>query len=281
MGFKFDPKAKQALQKNANLVISVSGERIRNELNKMLADSSRLQSLQDLDNLGILKHILPELENCKGAEQPPQFHSEGDVFVHTLIAVKNLPAKCKLSVVWAVLLHDIGKPATWKIREHPKYGKRITFYGHIKLSAKMTEDICRRLKFSKKMRNKVVFLVREHLRHKDIMKMRQARQIRWAQNVWFLELLQVWKADGKASWLGDEKEIDLSLYDYAKELYEKEQKRPKPPKSLLNGNDVMKILKIESGPRVGEVLTALVDTQLEDKVKNKKQAEKFVKNLDK
>ncbi len=125
LGFKFDPKAKQALQKNANLVISVSGERIRNELNKMLADSSRLQSLQDLDNLGILKHILPELENCKGAEQPPQFHSEGDVFVHTLIAVKNLPAKCKLSVVWAVLLHDIGKPATWKIREHPKYGKRI------------------------------------------------------------------------------------------------------------------------------------------------------------
>ena len=274
LGFKYQPKTREAVRKNAQLIVSISAERIRNELNKMLIDRSRADSIQDLSDLGILKFVLPEVENCSGSTQPPQFHAEGNVFVHTVLALKKLSASAPLSVCWAILLHDIGKPATWKIREHPKYGKRITFYGHVKLSAELTDKICRRLKFSKNLREKVVFLVREHLRHKDIMKMKEARRVRWLQNPFFPELLQVWKADGQASLPND-----LSLYNFALTEWKKEKKRPKPPKPFLNGNQVMKVLKIKPGPQVGEVLNLLGDAQLEGKVKNQKQAEEFIKSL--
>jgi poly(A) polymerase len=279
LGFKFEQKTKQALQKNSGLIISVSAERIRNELNKMLLDKSRYQSIQDLSDLGILKFILPEVEKCKGSEQPPQFHKEGDVFIHTILSLKSLPPRTKLSIAWATMLHDIGKPDTWKIREHPKFGKRITFYGHIKLSAILSEQICKRLKFSKKMSEKIVFLVREHLRHKDLLKMKEGRRSRFAQNIWFKDLMQVWKADGSASHLGKMGNIDLSLYNDAKKVYEEEMKKPKPPLSFLNGIEIMKMKKIKPGPKVGEISEKLVEAQFEGTVKNKKDAIEFVKKL--
>jgi len=274
LGFKFDPETEKALRKNAKLVISVSAERIRDELNKMLKNPSRTKSIEDLSKLEILNHLLPELENGKGSTQPKNFHAEGDVWIHTILSLKKIPAQAKLSVIWAVLLHDIGKPQTWKIREHPKYGKRITFYGHVKLSAQMTEKIMKRLKFPRKFSEKVVFLVREHLRHKDIMQMKLAKQIRWARHPWIHDLLAVWKADGQGSM-----PEDLTLYNYSLKLYQAELKKPQPPIPLLNGNQIMKILKIESGPEVGKIMEALMDAQLEEKVKTKVEAEKFIKNI--
>jgi poly(A) polymerase len=278
LGFKYDKETEKALKKNAKLVQNVSKERIKNELDLILEDRSRAQGILDLSRLGILKYILPEIEKMKGAKQPPQFHSEGDVFEHTILSLRKLPEKVSREAAWATLLHDIGKPDTSKVREHPKYGKRITFYGHTKLGAEITDKICRRLRFSKKEREKVVFLVLEHLRHKDIPKMKLARQRKWAQNPLFPELMVVWKADSEASYLG-KKGVDLSLYNYAKKLYEKEQKQPKPPKLLLNGNDVMKTLNIPSGPLVGKILRQVEEAQLENKIKTKKEAIEYIKGL--
>jgi poly(A) polymerase len=278
LGFKYDKETEKALKKNAKLIKNVSKERVKNELDLILEDKSRGQGILDLSRLGILKYILPEIEKMKGAKQPPQFHSEGDVFEHTILSLQKLPDKVSREVAWATLLHDIGKPSTSKVREHPKYGKRITFYGHIKLGAEIADKICRRLRFSKKEREKVVFLVLEHLRHKDIPKMKVARQRKWAQNPLFPELMVVWKADSEASYLG-KKGIDLSLYNYAKKLYEKEQKQPKPLKLLLNGNEVMKTLNIPSGPLVGKILRQVEEAQLENKIKTKKEALEYIKGL--
>ena len=275
--FQYEEGTEKALKENAHLIQNVSKERAKNELDLILEDKSRPEAFLDLSRLGILKYILPEIEKMKGVHQPPQFHSEGDVFEHTILCLEKLPKKVSKEVAWAVLLHDLGKPGTFKIRKHPKYGKRITFYGHVKLSAEMADKICRRLRLSKKEREKVVFLVREHLRHKDIKKMRLARQRAWAQHPWFPDLLLVWRADGEASYIGERGKLDLSLYNYAKKLYQEELKRPKPPKPLLNGNEIMKILKIKEGPKVGEILEKLKEAQLEGKIKTKKEAENYLK----
>ena len=278
LGFEYEPKTKQAIKENTQLIEKVSKERVKTELDLILEDKSRAQGFLDLSELGVLKYILPEIEKMKDVKQPPQFHSEGDVFKHTILCLEKLPEKAEKEIAWAILFHDLGKPQTFKIRKHKKYGKRITFYGHVNLSAEMADKICRRLRFSKKEREKVVFLVQEHLRHKDIPKMKVARQRKWAQNPWFSDLLVVWKADSQASYLGGEK-IDLSLYEYAKKLYEDELARPKPPKPLINGYDVMETLKIPSSPLVGQILRKVEEAQLEEKIKTKKEALEFVKTL--
>lgn len=279
LNFNYEQDTATALKIYAHLIKKVSKERIKAELDLILENENRAEAILDLSNLGILKYILPEVEKMKGVNQPPQFHAEGDVFVHTILCLKKLPKKVKKEIAWALLFHDIGKPDTFKIRTHPKYGRRITFYGHVKVGAEITEKICQRLKFSKKEREKVVFLVREHLRHKDIIKMKIARKRKWAQHPWFPDLLLVWKCDSEASFIGEKNKVDLLLYNYAKKLYEEEQKRPKPPKLLVNGYEVMKIRKIPSGPVIGQILKAVEEAQLEGKLKTKRDALKFIKEL--
>ena len=279
LNFQYAPETKKAVKENAASIQTLSAERIRDELNKILSSPFRAEGIKDLSELGVLPYILPEVEKMKEADQPPTYHAEGNVFEHTLLCLKKLPPDVSVEVAWAVLLHDVGKPATRREIIHPKKGPRTVFYGHVEESAKIAEQICRRLKFSKKDKDEVVFLVREHLKHKDIPTMKVARQRQWAQHPLMPKLLQVWKADGEGSWLGKKGKIDLSLYQQAKELYEEEQKRPKPPKPLLNGNEIMEILNISPGPKVGEILQKLVDAQLEEEVKTKKDAEEFIKKM--
>lgn len=279
LGFKYDEKSKKALKENAALIQNVSRERIKDELDKILVDKSRAKSILDLSQLGILKHILLEIEKMKNIKHPEHFHAEGDVFKHTVLALEKLPDMVSKEVAWATLLHDVGKPDTFKIRKHPKYGARATFYGHVELSAEIADKICRQLRFSKKEREKIVFLVKEHLKHKDIIQMKIAKQRRWLAHPWLTELMQVWKADGEASWLGEKEKIDLSLYNAVKKLYEEELKRPKPEKPLINGNDVMKTLNIPAGPEVGKILKKIEEAQLEDKIKTKKEVLEFIKSI--
>ena len=277
LGFEYEGKTESAIKQYARMVTNVSKERIKDELDKILLDKSRADGILELSDFRVLKYILPEIEKMKNVEHPPHFHAEGDVFAHTILSLKKLPDKVSKEVAWATLLHDVGKPDTFKIRPHPEYGMRATFYEHIEVGAKMTDKICRRLKFSNDEREKVVFLVREHLKHKDIPKMKLARQRRWLSHPWMRDLMLVWKADGEASWLGEKNKVDLSLYEKAKKLYEEESKRPKPPKLFLNGNDVIKTLSIKEGPEVGKILKELEDAQLEEKIKTKKEAIDFVK----
>lgn len=267
--FKYAPGLEKLLKKNINLLKNVSAERIRDEVNLMFSHDSRLECIGDLDNLGVLQLLLTEVVKMKGVKQPEQFHQEGDVFEHSKLAVEHLPKKELESIlVWAVLLHDVGKPDTFEIRD------RITFYGHMDVGAEIASKIASRLKFSKEDRDKLVFLVKNHLVSRDLSKMKKAKQIRWANYPWFSDLLVVFKADSDASL-----PHDYSLYNYAKQLYERELSKPKLPKPLISGYDLIDKFKIKPGPKIGEILEIVYDAQLEKKIKNKKEALSWAKKI--
>ncbi len=271
LDFSYDSETKKALIENASKINNVSAERIREELNKILADKSRVQAIEDLSKFGILKQILPEVEEMKDVAQPPEFHAEGDVWEHTLLCLKNIRAKKDPILAWALLLHDIGKPPTYKVRH------RITFYRHTKVSADMTEEICDRLKFPKKEKEEILWLVKNHLRFKDLDKMKEAKAIRLINHPYIKRLLEVSRIDSSSSYMGTEDKLDFELYNRAKDLYDRESKKPKI-EPIVSGNDVMKEFDIKPGPRVGKILKLIEDAQLEGKVKNKSEALKYAKD---
>lgn len=276
--FKYDPRTLQAIKNNAYLIESVSKERIRDELNKMFIHYTRAKCIEDLQKTGLLMYILPEINRLKNVPQPDQFHHEGDVFNHTIWALRALPAKSPLTLIWAVLLHDTGKPDTISF---PKTKlDRIRFNKHVKYSAGISSKIARRLKFPNVERELVVWLVKNHMILGDIPKMGLAKQRRWLMDRRFPWLLKLNKADALGS---DPKDLslykkNLRLYEKAKKLFEQEKKRPKF-KPLLTGYDVMTELKIDSGPKIGKLLKVIEDAQLEGKIKTRSGAIKFIRKI--
>src|SRR5207302_50804 len=111
-GYTIEPVTFAAIQK-APQIHQVSRERVRDELTKMLTEGHERSAFLLLDQAGLLREVLPEISDMKGVEQPPQFHPEGDVFVHTLLLLDKLPQPCPPTLAWGALLHDVGKPATF------------------------------------------------------------------------------------------------------------------------------------------------------------------------
>lgn len=271
LDFSYDPETKEAIVKNADKIKNVSPERIRLELNKILEDKNRAQAIEELSKFGILGQIMPEAEKMKGVAQPPQFHAEGDVWEHTLLCLKNMGDQKDYLLGWVMFLHDIGKPDAYEVRH------RITFYRHTKIGAEIAGEICKRLKFSKKETEEIVWLVKNHLRFKDLDKMKQAKAIRLINHPYIKRLLEVSRIDSTSSYLGAEDKLDYELYNRAKALYDKESKKPKI-KPLVSGHDVMREFKIEPGPRVGKILKMIEDAQLEGKIKTEDEALKYAKS---
>lgn len=275
LGFQYETRTYQAIKNNAYLIESVSKERIKDELDKMLIDKSRSYSLLDLQEVSILQFILPEISRLKGVPQPDQFHHEGDVFTHTIWALKSLPDNSSITLVWAVLLHDSGKPDTISF---PKTkSDRIRFNKHVKYSAGIASKICRRLKFPNSERELIVWLVKNHMILGDIPKMGLAKQRRWLMDPRFQWLLKLHCADALGS---DPKDLslykkNLQLYEKAKRLFDQEKKRPKF-KPILTGYDIMTELKIDSGPKIGKLLKIVEDAQLEGKIKTRIEAIKLL-----
>ena len=115
----------------------VSRERVRDELTKMLTEGHARRAFLLLDETGLLKEVLPEISAMKGVQQPPEFHPEGDVFVHTLLLLENLPHPCPPTLAWGALLHDVGKPATFRVAPD-----RIRFDNHVDVGVKIAQEIC-------------------------------------------------------------------------------------------------------------------------------------------
>ncbi len=272
--FSFDYAAstKKAIQDLHHLVEGLSAERVQSELTKMLLHSHRSHSMKELMEFGLLAKILPEVEACRHVRQPVEYHQEGDVFTHLLKSLHDLPDEwVSKTLVWAVLFHDIGKPDTFEERED-----RIHFDGHAELSAQMAEKIMRRLKFSKAEMVKIKWMVDKHMSIGFIESMRRAHQVDLFLNPWFEELMKLHHADEHGSL-----PIDLSMYERIMKLYHefKDEKLLEDHfKPLLNGNEIMELLKIKPGPQIQTLLKALREAQIEGEVMNKEAAVTFVKN---
>jgi poly(A) polymerase len=212
-----------------------------------------------------LHEVLPEIEAMKGVQQPPEFHPEGDVFVHTLLLLQNLPKPCPPTLAWGALLHDVGKPPTFRLAPD-----RIRFDGHVDVGVKMAEEICRRLRFSNDDTGQVLALIANHMRFAHAMRMSQSTLKKFLRLPRFEEHLELHRLDCQAS------HGDLTTYNFTREQMVSippENIRPTP---LLSGDDLI-ALGLEPGPRFKQILSAVEDAQLEGRLQSKDEAMRFVR----
>jgi len=252
--FRIEPATLQAMRASAGRLALVSGERVREELSRMLVHASRWRAIELLDEAGLLAVILPEIPPMKGCEQPPDFHPEGDVWVHTLLALEKLPPRPSFELALGMLLHDVGKPPTFV-----RAADRIRFDGHVDLGARMAEGICGRLRLSKASTQRVVALVRDHLLFKDVPLMRPARLRRLLAEPHFPELLQLYKADVAAC------HGNFSALPRIAAVRRELGRKALIPPPLLRGEDVL-ALGVPPGSRVGELLREAADLQLDGRL---------------
>lgn len=265
--FQYHPKTYQALARHATHVEKLAQERIKDELNKMLLSENPVQAIRDMHDVGVLKIILPEVENMKGVAQPAEYHTEGDVFEHSLRALASLPKTAPLALRWATLLHDSGKPDTFRLKE------RIRFDHHVERSREIVAKIFRRLRFSKEEQKRVEWLVLHHMMMVPLLEMTLGRKCHWYVKPEFKDLLALFKAD-----IAGTVPADYTLYKKIKKDFQETRKHtPKEPKRLLTGDEVMSILNIEKGPQVGKILEEIRHEQFEKKLTTKSQAEKWLK----
>ena len=254
--FKIEPRTMAAMRAAAAEIGQVSSERIRDELTLMLTEGHARRAFELLDATGLLAQVLPEALRMKGVAQPPQFHPEGDVWVHTMLLLEKLRPGVSATLAWGALLHDIGKPATFQPPNPAVPGDRIRFNGHVEVGVRMAEEILGRLRFSNEDTAQIVALVKNHMRFGDILQMRESTLKRFLRLPKFPEHLALHWMDASSA------HGDLRLYEFAKERYEAAPVEEIRPKLLVTGRDL-----IAAGYRPGiefkAMLEAAEDAQLE------------------
>ena len=265
LGFTIDPETWVAVLKWAPEIHAVSAERIREEFCKILLSPNRLHGFDLLDQSGLLRMILPEMEQLKGCDQPADFHPEGDVFVHTRLMLSLLPEKVSLPLVLTVLFHDLGKPATRVVDETG----RIRFNGHEGVSTEMSLRIMQRLRFSNEVIDAVLPAVRLHMSFKDVPNMRIATLKRMMARPTFDDELELHRVDC----LGSHGMLDNHALLIAKR--EEFSKEPLIPSPLLSGDDLI-TLGWKPGPKFAEILQSVQTLQLEGKLTSRDEALRWV-----
>lgn len=258
LGFRIEKNTLQTITLMSDLIKNVSEERIRDELLKTILTLSPSKWIALIHRCGLLKHIIPELVQCYGVRQN-RFHRY-TVFKHILITLDNVEPDPILRL--SALFHDIGKPKTKK-----KVRGRVVFYGHEKESAKMTDQIMRRLRFSNEMIEKVTKLVREHMLNysSDWSDSTIRRLIKRVGKDLIMPLISLRKADFIAH--GTDKSLEIKLLEELRERVKKELEKgfALSIKDLkINGNIIMDVLGIPEGPEVGRILKILYDMVIED-----------------
>jgi poly(A) polymerase len=267
-GYTIEPATFAAIRTHASEINIVSAERIREELTKLLTEGAARRGFELLGELGLLSQLLPEIAAMKGVPQPPQFHPEGDVWVHTLLMLEGLPAGASPTLAWGVLLHDIGKPPTF--RSSSETGDRIRFDGHVDVGVRMTDDLCRRLRFSNDDTEQIKALVANHMKFKDVAQMRQSTLKRFVRLPRFEEHLELHRLDCQSS------HGKLDAYDAVRTFVAQTPPAQVRPPRLLSGDD-LKDLGYTPGPEFQKILSALEDAQLEEAVQTLDQALEFVR----
>jgi len=262
--YAIEPATFQAIQKLASQVHQVSRERVRDELTKILTEGHARSAFLLLDRTGLLHELLPEIEAMKGVSQPPEFHPEGDVFVHTLLLLQHLPQPCSPTLAWGALLHDVGKPPTFRIAP-----ERIRFDEHVEVGVKMSEEICQRMRFSNEDTAQILALVDNHMRFADAQGMKDSTFKKFVRMPHFEEHLELHRIDCLAS------HGDLSLYDFTREKLADMPASVVRPAPLITGDDLIGA-GYKPGPRFKDILSAVEDGQLEGRFHTKDQVMDFV-----
>ena len=253
-------------------ITQVSDERIRDELTKLLTEGAARRGFELLDETGLLSVVLPDIARMKGVEQPPQFHPEGDVWIHTLMLLEKLPTGCSPTLAWGFCC------TTWASR--PRFrpplapGTRIRFNGHEEIGVRMAESICRGLRFSNEETEQVESLVANHMRFKDVLKMRPRPSngscaCRDSTNTWNCTGSTVWRATA----------VSIPIASSKRFLLETPVEKVYPPK-LVTGDD-LKDMGLVPGPRFREILNAVEEAQLDGKLQDRESAIEFARSLGK
>jgi len=260
--FELDPAAADAIRTLAGEIRLISAERIRDEILKILIEGQARRGFELLDSTNLLEQVLPEVKAMQGVEQPPEFHPEGDVWTHTLMMLDGLKNPTP-TLALGVLLHDVGKPSTFAVRE------RIRFDNHVEVGAKMAEEICKRLRLSLRDTERVVELVRHHLRFKDLPRMKRSTRIRFLRMQGFEEHLELHRLDCLAS------HGKLENYELATQMLgELPEEAIRPPR-LLTGIDLIHE-GYKPGPVFKQILQAVEDAQLEGEIQTQEDALRLV-----
>jgi poly(A) polymerase len=267
--FKIDPETFDAIRLHAHQISEVSAERIREELTKMLTEGAARRAMELLDETGLLARVLPEVAAMQGVEQPPQYHPEGDVWTHTLLMLEGLPAGSSATLAWGILLHDVGKPPTF--RPVSETGDRIRFDGHVDAGVRLAEAICQRLRFSNDDTGQILALIANHMRFIDVQRMRASTLKRFIRLPHFDEHLTLHRLDCLSS------HRRLDAYHFVRQTLEDTPADEIRPVRWLTGVDLQE-LGYPPGPIFSRILHSLEDAQLEGTLKSKEDAIAYVAN---
>ncbi|MDR3012281.1 MAG: CCA tRNA nucleotidyltransferase [Chitinispirillales bacterium] len=257
--YGIDEETLRAIKDSAHNIKNISAERIFTETTKMLTGPNPQKSIEVLHDSGLLKQILPEVENTRGVEQPAQFHPEGDVFVHTLLTIGHLPQNPSPALAWSALLHDIGKPQTMTVTD------RIRFNNHHHAGAKLTENILKRLRAPNALIDATVSIVENHMNFMNVSRMRLSTLKKFLSRETIRDELELHRADCLSS------HGELDNYDFVKtrlETFKAEEIKPTP---LITGKDLI-ALGMKPGPIFGRILGEVYDMQLEDRITTREEA---------
>jgi poly(A) polymerase len=267
-GYEIEAQTFVAIRKLAPQVIQVSPERQRDELTKILTEGAARRGFEILDETWLLSVLLPEVARMKGVQQPPEYHPEGDVWIHTLMLLENLPAGSSPTLAWGALLHDVGKPRTFQPAS--KTGDRIRFNEHAEIGARMAEEICKRFRFSNEDTEQIVELVATHMRFKDVQQMKASTLKRFVRLPKFEEKLELHRLDCLAC------HRMLDNYRFVEKFIAETPPEQVRPERLITGED-LQALGFRPGPLYKQILQAVEDAQLEGKLTTKEDAILYVK----
>lgn len=263
LGFEIHPATFAAIQSLAPDIQRISPERIRDEISRILTEGGARRGFELLDSSGLLAAILPEVARMQGVQQPPEFHPEGDVWVHTLGLLERLESP-SLELALAALLHDVGKPLTQTFED------RIRFSGHDRLGAEIARQILSRLRYPNETIEAVASMTAQHMRFKDAPQMAGATFKRFVRQPLFDQLLELHRLDLLAS------QRPLANYDAVAARRAQIPPGHLHPPALLTGHDLI-AMGFPPGPRFSTVLQALETEQLEGRITTRDQAERFVR----
>lgn len=288
LGFDYETKTAKSIHKAAQKGTpqDIAIERLKPEITKILMDSSRSRALEDLDSFSILSQLLPEVAACKEVKQPADLHAEGDVFCHTLLALDYLPDIVSPRLAWATLLHDIGKAETFVPASES--GDRIRFDNHYGVGADLADKLLKRLSFGSRFRSEVSWMIHHHLAIDDLPNMRPRRVDNFMHHPAFADLLELHKADAHAAWSRDsEGNIDKRAADFSQleSMWQQfQQRQTEHPPSLkhdlgIDGNWLIKVFRLESGPELARILESLEAAYLNHEIHTASEAKQLAKRL--